>query len=75
MQAAPPPADAAALSAQLGDQREKTALAEQRAAEAELQAEKLKTTVANADGRVAETYRELSELTTPRALTPDLRAR
>lgn len=74
MRSEQPPVSTVALSAQLADQHEKTALAEQRAAEAELQAEKLKATVANADGRVAETYRELSELTTPRALTPDVRA-
>lgn len=62
-------------AAEAGDEREKIALAEQRAAEAEQKAGKLNLAVADANARTAEAYRELSELTTPRTLTPDLRAR
>jgi hypothetical protein len=72
--ASKPATPSTGLASELGDQRQKTADAEQRAAQAQLQAEKYHLAIANDDARVAETYRELSELTTPRTLTPDLRA-
>jgi len=73
-------ARAAELSGELDGQRERTAKAEQSAAEAEQRAagverkaEEFQLAIAGANERAAEAYRELSELDMPRTLTPDAR--
>jgi type II secretory pathway pseudopilin PulG len=66
-------AKAAQLTSDLNDQRQKTAEAEARAAEAEKKTAALNVTAGKSNERIAEVYRELFELTTPRTLTPEVR--